>query len=310
MKTKTILIAAATWATICGIVILPLISGCSSFSKKDIDEEISDEGLLRNDDLEAYRSQDGTVSIRNTATGLVTIKNIKLDWTAPSHNDSLAVFCSEGKRGYYNMYTGEIAIPAQYRRAWIFSEGLAAVQRNGNIGFIDNKGNVVIDFKYPYHGNPLSSFVFDDGHCVVANEEGKCGVIDKTGKWLILPEYDSVNTFPEYAIVSKAGYSMQVAYDGTILNTFVLDSVYELSFDEDERVENRDGCVEYVEKNVKTGLYSYCIGGRCGLMDSNCHRLTEPIYSHIRAVNRNMFRATLLDGWSEVILDAKGNVMK
>ena len=310
MKTKTLLLAAATWAVICGIVILPFISGCTSLSNKNIDEEISDDGLLRNDDLTAYRSKDGKISIRNTTTGLVTIKDINLDWTAPSRNDSLAVYCSEGKRGYYNMYTGEIAVPAQYRRAWIFSEGLAAVQRNGNIGFINHQGDVVIDFKYPYHGNPLSNFVFEDGHCVVANEDGKCGVIDKTGQWLILPEYDNVNTFPEYAIVSKAGYSMQVGYDGTILNTFVLDSVYELSYEEDERVVDRDGCVEYVEKTVKTGLYSYRIGGRCGLMDSQCHRLTEPIYSHIMAVNRNMFRATLLDGWSEVILDAKGNVMK
>ena len=33
-------------------------------------------------------------------------------------------------------------------------------------------------------------------------------------------------------------------------------------------------------------------------------------FPNIRAVNRNMFRAILLDGWSEVILNAKGEVMK
>ena len=136
------------------------------------------------------KTSDGKVTIKNEVTGKVTIKDIKLDWTQESSRDSLAVFCSEKKRGYYNMYTGEIAVPAQYRRAWVFAEGVAAVQKNGMIGFIDHKGNTVIDFQFPYHGNPLSEFVFSDGHCVVADTLGKCGVIDKKGNWLIKPEYD------------------------------------------------------------------------------------------------------------------------
>lgn len=298
------------WTVIGSAFIIPFVSGCTSLSESDILEDISDEGLLLNDDLVAYRSGDGKVSIKNAATGIVTIKDVKLDWTIRSRNDSLAVFCSDNKRGYYNMYTGEIAVPAQYRRAWVFSDGLAAVQRNGNIGFIDHKGNVVIDFLFPYHGNPLTQFVFDDGHCVVANADGKCGVIDKTGKWLISPEYDTVNAFREYAIVSKSGVSMQMSYDGKVLNSFVLDDIEELTFIEEERYERRDGETEYVDKTVKTGLYAYCVGGRYGLMDSNCHRLTEPQYGHIRAISRNMFRATLLDNWSEVILNAKGEVMR
>ena len=308
MKTAKLIGAIVAWTVIGSAILLPCLSGCSH--KSEIVEEISDEGMLLNDDLVAYRTEDGKVSIKNAATGIVTIKDIKIDWTQRSQNDSLAVFCSEGRRGYYNMYTGEIAVPAQYRRAWVFSEGLAAVQRNGNIGFIDHQGKVVIDFNYPYHGNPLTKFVFDDGHCVVANAEGKCGVIDNTGKWLIRPEYDNVDAFREYAIVSKSGVSMQMTYDGRVLNSFVLDSVYELTYSEDERFENREGEVEYVDKTIHTGLYAYCVGGRYGLMDSNCHRLTEPLYSSIRAVNRNMFRACLLDGWSEVILNAKGEVMK
>jgi len=312
MKTEkhflTLLTAAMAAATV--ILTAVSVSGCASCSKLQIDEDIADEGLLLNDDLVAYRSDDGKVSIKNAATGVVTIKDIKLDWTQRSRNDSLAVFCSENKRGYYNMYTGEIAVPAQYRRAWVFSEGLAAVQRNGNIGFIDHQGNVVIDFLYPYHGNPLSAFVFRDGHCVVANNEGKCGVIDKTGQWLIQPEYDTVNAFEEYAIVSKSGVNMQLSYDGKVLNSFVLDEIRELLYTEKERYENREGEIEYVNNSVSTGLFAYRVGGQYGLMDSNCHRLTEPLYESIWAVNGNMFRATLLDGWSEVILNAKGEVMK
>lgn len=272
--------------------------------------EVVDEGLLLNDSLIAVRSNAGKLSIKNAATGKITIKDIKLDWAQRSHHDSLAVFCSDNKRGYYNMYTGEIAIPAQYRRAWVFEEGLAAVQKNGNIGFINHKGETVIDFKYPYHGNPLSEFVFENGHCVVADTTGKCGVINKEGAWLICPEYDCIKTYKEYAIATKAGVTRQISYDGKLINSFVLDNIKELTYQEKERFENRDGELEYVEKTVKTGLFAYCVGGRYGLMDGSCHRLTEPLYKNIMAVNSNMFRAILLDYYSEVILNARGEVMR
>lgn len=307
-NTVKILCAAAAWMVIAVVTGSVIFNGCAGSGSK-IDEDVSDEGLLLNDDLVAIRSGKGTFSIKNTATGVVTISDIKLDWTAPSRGDSLAVFCSEGRRGYYNMYTGEIAVPAQYRRAWIFSEGLAGVQKNGNIGFIDRSGRVVIDFKYPYHGNPLSHFVFDDGHCVVADTTGRCGVIDRTGKWLIPPIYDNVSTFEEYAIATKAGINLQVGYDGTVINSFVLDDMYELTYKEEDRYVDKEGNVCYTEHKVSSGYFSYTIGGRCGLMDSNCHRLTEPLYSSIRAVRKNMFRATLLDWCSEVILNEKGEVI-
>ena len=291
------------------VVAFTFFTACNE-KKFQEDTNVADEGLLLNDDLVAVRTDDGGVSIKNTATGKVTIENINLDWTQRSRNDSLAVFCSENKRGYYNMYTGEIAIPAQYRRAWVFEEGLAAVQKNGNIGFINHKGETVIDFKFPYYGNPLSEFVFEDGHCVVADTTGRCGVIDKSGKWLIRPEYDNVSAYREYAIATKAGVTLQVAYDGEVINSFVLDDIKALSYEVKERCVNREGNVEYVEVDVKTGLFAYCVGGRYGMMDNNCHRLTEPLYKGITAVSDNMLRATLLDGYSEVILNAKGEVMK
>ena len=103
---------------------------------------------------------------------------------------------------------------------------------------------------------------------------------------------------------------MQVKYDGNVINSFVLDDVTALSYEEKERFENREGEIEYITKTVKTGLFRYRVGGRCGLMDADCHRLTEPLYSSITAVDKNMYRALLLDHYSEVILNAKGEVMR
>ena len=298
----------AVWAIIVSVIIAAFVSSCST--EEPIAEKPSDEGLLLNDDLVAIKEDDGNITIKNTETGEVTAEKIKFDWTSSSPNDSLGVFCSDGKRGYYNSYTGKIVVPAQYRRAWVFSEGLAAVQKNGMIGFINRKGEVVIPFKYPYHGNPLSEFVFDNGHCIVADTTGKCGIINRKGEWIIQPKYDNIDAYEEYVIASSAGVRKQLTYEEKTINSFVVDNIKALTFTEKERYENKDGEIVYLDIEVKTGLFSYSVGGRCGLMDANCRRLTEPLYSRIIAVDKNMYRALLLDSYSEVILNGRGEVMK
>lgn len=307
-KTIRIIAGTSVWSVLLFVALFIIVPGCSKRSLQT-EERASDTGLLRNDSLVIFKDADGNISIKNTATGKVTIEKIKVDWMQTATNDSLAVFCAEDKRGFYNVYTGRIAINAQYRRAWIFSEGLAAVQRNGFIGFIDHSGDVVIDFNYPYHGNPLSEFVFKHGHCIVADTTGKCGVIDKVGNWVIEPIYDYVRTYENYAIVSKEGIRRQLSYDGTILNAFVLDHVEELAYEVQERYENRDGDIHYITKEMPTGLFKYQVGGKWGLMNEDCIRLTEPMYSHIYAINNKMFKAGL-DYYSEIILNDKGEVMQ
>ena len=309
MKTKLkLILGIIVWSSIAAVIITAIVASCSN--EEPIAERPSDEGLLLNDNLVAIKEDDGNITIKNTETGEVTAEKIKFDWTSASPNDSLGVFCSDGKRGYYNSYTGKIVVEAQYRRAWVFSEGLAAVQKNGHIGFINRRGEVVIPFIYPYHGNPLSSFVFENGHCIVADITGKCGVINKKGDWVIQPKYDNIDAYEEYVIASCAGVRRQLTYDEKVINSFVVDNIKALTYEEKERYENKDGEIVYLDIEVKTDLFSYKVGGRCGLMDSNCRRLTEPIYSRIIAVDKNMYRALLLDGYSEVILNSKGEVMK
>lgn len=307
-KKIKLIISVCVWAVISVIAAAAIIASCSE--NEPIAEKPSEEGLLLNDDLVAIKEDDGNITIKNTQTGEVTAEKIKFDWTSSSPNDSLGVFCTDKKRGYYNSYTGKIVIPAQYRRAWVFSEGLAAVQKNGMIGFINRKGDVVIPFRYPYHGNPLSSFVFDNGHCIVADTTGKCGVINRKGEWIIQPKYDNIDAYEEYVIASSAGVRKQLTYEEKTINSFVVDNIKALTFMEKERYENKDGEIVYLDIEVKTGLFSYSVGGRCGLMDANCRRLTDPLYSRIIAVDKNMYRALLLDSYSEVILNGKGEVMK
>ena len=307
-KKIKLIIGISAWAVIVFIIIGAFVSSCS---KEDpVAEKPSEDGLLLNDDLVAIKEEDGNITIKNKETGEVTAEKIKFDWTSSSPNDSLGVFCSDGKRGYYNSYTGKIVVPAQYRRAWVFSEGLAAVQKNGMIGFINRKGEIVIPFRYPYHGNPLSKFVFDNGHCIVADTTGKCGVINREGDWVIQPKYDNIDAYEEYVIASSAGVRKQLTYEEKVINSFVVDNIEALTYKEKERSENKNGEIIYLDREVKTGLFSYRVGGRSGLMDANCRRLTDPLYSRIIAVDKNMYRAVLLDNYSEIILNGKGEVMK
>lgn len=88
--------------------------------------------------------RDASTRLYDEQTGTVLMEG--LDWVVVSEDkDTLAVFSKDGRRGYVNRFTGEVAIAPVYTRAWVFSEGLAAVEHNGVLKFIDHKGQVQID---------------------------------------------------------------------------------------------------------------------------------------------------------------------
>ena len=121
----------------------------------------------------------------------VVIKDV--DWVVVSEDkDSLAVFAKDGKRGYLNRFSGEIVLPAIYSKAWVFSEGIAAVEKDKKLLFIDHSGNIVIDNNFDVHYND-PQYAFNDGYCIVRNGiNNKVGLIDRQGNWALNPEYDTI----------------------------------------------------------------------------------------------------------------------
>ena len=274
------------------IVALFLWTTCSC-RKSDVvqrDYGLSDKTVL-------YEKEDGTLFIRYWL-----IFTRKFDWIQDPTNASRILFRRKGRFGYMDK-NGKIQIPAKYWNAHPFSEGYAAVQSNGHIGFIDENGNTVIDFKFPAYGNDFSDYEFHNGYCVVANSDGKYGIINKKGEWVLPAEYNYAAACKEYIIASQDGIRMQIAYDGTVLNPNVIGVVEELSYCHGDEY-------EYSSETIHTGFYTYCAGGRWGLMDKNGHRVSEPLYASIKALNDNVFRATLLDQCSEVLLNTKGEIIK
>ncbi len=110
------------------------------------------------------------------------------------HNGLAIVF--KNMRFNYINTKGKIAFNYKYPHwAVKFSEGLAAVQtkersdRHMSTGFIDTRGNIVIPPKYTRVGN------FSEGLAAV-EIDGKIGYINKKGEMIISPKYE----FPYYGL--------------------------------------------------------------------------------------------------------------
>ena len=91
------------------------------------------------------------------------------------------------------------AIPCRYDEASSFSEGLAAVRKDGRWGCINKSGKMVIAPRFEY------VTMFSDGLAGVILKE-RCGFIDTTGALVIPLQYEVVFQFSEgLAVVKKDG---------------------------------------------------------------------------------------------------------
>lgn len=285
--------------------------------------------------------KDGKYRIENMITGKTTIDNI--DWLLGSeaYEDTLVIFSKDRKRGYFNRFTGEAIIPAQYTHAWIFSEGLAAVVLDGKVGFINHQGKTVIDFRFSYFKDNARSvaFVFRNGYSSMYDASGKCGVINKRGEWVLTPSYDCIHTpqhgkrifevgklcgvlddslhvllpaeyksiqlLDTYMIADKSdGSQVQIGYDGKILNENIYTNVAVLEYDSYENTKDGEGTIKR-----PTGLYSYSVYNTYGLMEQDGKPITPVLYDNITAISKDLFLCVLKDSYSSVVIDRKGNVV-
>jgi len=102
----------------------------------------------------------------------------KLDWMHSGFYENLARFRDGEKFGFKNT-KGEVVIPAQYKTAGFFNEGMAVVQEENQFHFINPKGKKVIsNLQY----DKVDSF---DRGIAQVKKNGKLGFINKSGKEII-----------------------------------------------------------------------------------------------------------------------------
>ncbi len=296
-------------------------------------------------DIELHSFADNKWRVYDSRTGEYTMPKINWLKRGDEPGDSLAVYALPYRRGYININTGCITIDAEandYEKAWIFSEGLAAVMKGGKIGFINTKNEVVIPFQYDYSDDCCMydfGYLFHDGYCAMTNAEGDLGLIDKTGKWVLEPAYDAIWALTEsgYRIImddelygvldaagsivypteyqnidivsdgfvlTKAGRRWQVDFNGKTVHPFMFDEMDYLSYP-----------VEYDDSGDLTwGLSDYATYGlsnRYGIINRLTGRpLTLAIYSEIEMLSMSLFKVREYDSYEWHLLDTDGNIVK
>ena len=265
----------------------------------------------------------------------------RLDWVSEAAaGDSLAVYALSDRRGFVNVNTGRIVIDAKdndYSKAWVFSEGVAAVVRDGKVGFINADNEVVIPFQFDCPEWYVIDYVFHNGYCTMNDSEGRLGLIDKSGAWVVepiysgiwapqkrglrlvlqnskygviesdgtlvfAPQYDDVKILSDGFIFTNEGRMWQVDLSGNITKPFMFDYIYPLlcpySYSASEDV-----------IYMLSDYARYEVGCRCGILCRSTGKpITPAIYSDVKMLSDSVFQVESDDEWH--LLDLDGNFIK
>ena len=300
-----------------------------------------DRKLSENVTLRSF--SDNKWRVYNKQTGEYTTE--KINWVSEApETDSLAVYALPGKRGYININTGRIIIDAEandYRKAWVFSDGLAAVMKDGKIGFINDQNDVVIPFQFDYTDKCRMydfGYVFHNGYCAMIDADGNLGLIDKIGNWVVEPEYDEIwaphksgyrvivkdgkhgvldstgtvvypaeygyiSILPEGFVLTKSGRQWQVDFGGNTLQPFMFDNTYYLNYPIGY---NECGEIQYAFAD----FVKYEVMNSYGIMNRiTGEPITPAIYSDINMLSKELFEVQEYDSYDWYLLDTKGNVV-
>ena len=295
------------------------------------------------DNITLHSFSDNKWRVYDKQTGEYTTD--KIYWLSEvPENDSLAVYALPNKRGYINVNTGRIVIDAEandYRKAWVFSEGLAAVMKEGKIGFINAKNEVVIPFQFDYTDKCRMydfGYLFHDGFCIMTDKDGDLGLIDTTGKWIVEPDYDEIwaphesgyriivdnskhgvldsrgnVVYPaEYGyidvlsdgfVLTKGGKKWQVDFDGNVVQPFMFDGTYYLNYPIGY---NECGDIQYAFADYA----KYKVMNRYGIMNRITGKpITLALYSDINMLSKDLFEVQDPESYDWYLVDTQGNVI-
>ena len=294
------------------------------------------------DDVVVYYFSDDTYRVYNKSTEKYTTPRI--DWvTDAASGDSLGVYAVGGRRGYINVKNGEIIINAKtndYEKAWVFSDGLAAVMKDGKVGFINVDNELVIPFRFDYSDKCIMyeiGYLFHDGYCVMTNKDGKFGLIDISGNWVVEPEYDElwnahktgnrivvndgkhgvldscgnvvypaeyfcIDIWEDGFVLTKDGRKWQEDYEGNIVNPFVIDGV-NCYMKYPVSYSNENG-VEYALSDYA----EYFVNRNSGIMNRITGRpITPALFEDVNMISDKLFEVQDAETYDWYIIDVNGN---
>lgn len=293
------------------------------------------------DDVVVYYFADDTYRVYNTSTEKYTTPRIS--WVASAtENDSIGVYAIDDRRGFFNTKTGDIVIDAKsndYEKAWVFSEGLAAVMKDGKVGFVDANNKLVIPFQFDYSDKCRTyeiGYLFHDGYCMMSNKDGKFGLIDINGNWVVKPEYDElwnacengnrivvndgkhgvldscfkvlypteyfyIDVLSDGFVLTKDGKMWQVDLDGNVVNPFMFDGSGYMEYP-----------VSYCSNNgieyALSDYMEYYINNNSGIMNRITGKpITLALYEDVYMISDKLFKVQDAETYDWYIIDVNGN---
>ena len=294
------------------------------------------------DDVVVYYFADDTYRVYNTSTEKYTTPRIS--WVASAaENDSIGVYAIDDRRGFINTKTGDIVINAKsndYEKAWVFSDGLAAVMKDGKVGFVDVNNKLVIPFQFDYSDKCRTyeiGYLFHDGYCVMSNKDGKFGLIDINGNWVVEPEYDElwnacengnrivvndgkhgmldscfkvlypaeyfyIDVLSDGFILTKDGKMWQVDLEGNVVNPFLFDGSGYIEYP--VSYDDNDDGIEY----VLSDYMEYYVNRNSGIMNRITGKpITPALYDDVYMISDKLFQVQDAETYDCYIIDVNGN---
>jgi|GEM_PF-710785 len=183
-----------------------------------------------------------------------------------SFHDGMALLSeydeNEGYKYGYADKSGKIVIPFEYSMARNFTEGLAAVKKDGKWGYIDKTGKVVIPFIYD------EALIFSEGLAPVATGM-LWGYIDKTGEMVISQKYLKARPF----------------YEGLAAVEF---SYFKLGFIDKNGNKVIEPKYEYCHWYFTDGLACVIANSKYGIIDKTGNEITPLKYDYIFGISEGM----------------------
>lgn len=261
---------------------------------------------------------DGPDCVAKNGKHRVIIKDI--EWVNGNVYDSLWVVSKDDRRAYFNTNTGQLTSPFLYRKAWCYSEGVAAVLDEGyRLKFIDPQGNLVFKNTFSYYRQRDFYYQFHNRMCPMLDSVGKVGLIDMSGEWVVEPSYDSaafvsgseygywslmrndslsvIDSMGRILIGMTPGQQLKLTDDGCleVWQRFYPGRLYDKS---GRLLSNQTYCsiekITYYEdgNEISTDVLTYHTGyDQCGLMSLSGEILTAAQYDEIEAIDKKLFRA-------------------
>ena len=292
-------------------------------------------------DVVVYYYADDTYRVYNTSTE--KYKTPRISWVvSAAENDSLGVYAIGDRRGFINTKTGDVVIDAKandYEKAWVFSDGLAAVMKDGKVGFIDANNKLVIPFRFDYSDKCIMyeiGYLFHDGYCVMTNKDGKFGLIDISGNWVVEPEYDElwnahktgnrivvndgkhgvldscgnvvypteyfyIDVLSDGFVLTKDGKKWQVDLEGNVVNPFLFDGSRYIEYPISYSDNNG---VEYALSNYM----EYYVNNNSGIMNRITGKpITPALYDDVYMMSDKLFKVQDAETYDWYIIDINGN---